>query len=191
MRTSLLAIFLLGAALSRGLAAPEPATGSLVERRFANTTPAFDPIAFFTGRTRSWGVFENRAGEPTRRFSTVCDGRRDADGALRLDQTFLYEDGTTQQRHWRIRRLDAHRYEATANDVVGRGEGEAYGNAFHWEYTVALKPGNPLFNVRLKQWMYLQSGGRTMVNRASVSKLGIALAQVTEEFRREGGSGRR
>ena len=164
---------------------------SLAPSQFAGSTPTFDPVAFFTGRTRSWGVFENRAGQPARRFSTVCDGRREADGTLLLDQTFTYEDGKVQQRHWRIRRLDAHRYTATANDVVGTGEGEAYGNAFHWAYTVALSPGNPLGNVRLRQWMYLQAGGQTMVNRASVLKFGVLVAQVTEEFRREGPGGGR
>lgn len=102
-----------------------------------------------------------------------------------LDQEFIYEDGQRQERHWRIRRVDEHRYEATANDVVGKATGEAYGNAFRWEYTVALKPGNPLFNVRLKQWMYLQADGRTVLNRGTVSKAGVEVAQVSEVFWRE------
>ena len=174
-----------------GLAALATGCSSLAPRQFTGSGPAFDPIEFFTGRTRSWGVFENRAGEPSRRFSTVCAGYRKDGDVLLLDQLFTYEDGATQQRHWRIHRLDAHRYEATANDVVGQATGEAYGNAFHWEYTVALKPGNPLYNVRLRQWMYLQAGGQTMVNRASVNKLGLQVAQVTEFFWREAGSGTR
>lgn len=158
--------------------------------RFAGSGPEFDPVAFFTGRVRSWGVFENGAGEPTRRFETVCDGRRTGSGELLLDQTFTYDDGSVQHRHWRIRRLDAHRFEATANDVVGTGTGEAFGNAFRWEYTVALKAGNPLMNVRLKQWMYLQRGGETMINHATVHALGIEVAQVSEFFRRENGGSR-
>ena len=104
---------------------------------------------------------------------------------LRLDQDFAYDDGHHQQRHWRIRRVDAHRFEATANDVVGTGTGEAYGDAFRWEYTVALKPGNPLFNVRLKQWMYLQPGGRTLLNRGTVRVLGVEAAQISEEFQHD------
>lgn len=73
-----------------------------------------------------------------------------------------------------------------ANDVVGRAGGEAYGNVFHWEYTVALRPGNPWFNVRLPQWVYLQTGGRTVVNRAAIhARGGLTVAQVIEEFRRE------
>ena len=156
---------------------------SLPPQHFAGTQPVFDPMAYFAGHTRSWGVFENRAGDPSRSFTTDCTGRREGD-TLVLDQTFTYEDGQTQQRHWRIRRVDAHRYEATANDVVGVGTGEAYGNAFHWEYTVALKPGNPLENVRLKQWMYLQSDGRTVLNRGSVNAFGIEVAQIAESFQR-------
>lgn len=86
-----------------------------------------------------------------------------------LTQHFFFEDGRTQQRTWRIHRIDEHRYEATANDVVGVGTGAAYGNAFRWEYTLAVRPGNPLFNVRMKHWMYLQADG-TMINRVQVTK---------------------
>ena len=154
---------------------------SLPVAHFAGSSPAFDPVAFFTGRTHSWGVFENRAGQPSRRFQTACVGHREG-AVLVLDQDFTYEDGQHQQRQWRIRRVDAHRYEATANDVVGVGTGTAYGNAFHWEYTVALKPGNPLFNVHLEQWMYLQAGGGTMLNRGTVRALGVEVAQITEQF---------
>ena len=156
---------------------------SLPPERFADARPVFDPMAYFTGHTRSWGLFENRAGEPSKRFTTDCRGHREGD-VLVLDQTFTYEDGRTQQRHWRIRRVGAHRFEATANDVVGTGTGEAYGNAFHWEYTVALKPGNPLFNVRLRQWMYLQPDGRTVLNRGSVKAFGVEAAQIAESFQR-------
>jgi len=83
------------------------------------------------------------------------------------------------------RRLDAHRYSATANDVVGTGTGEAHGNAFRWEYTVALQPGNPLSHVRLKQWMYLQDDGRIVLNRGTIRKFGLQVAQVSEVLRRE------
>lgn len=157
---------------------------SLAPAQFAGSVPVFDPIAFFTGQTYSWGVFENHAGEPSHRFSTSCVGHREADGSLLLDQTFTYEGGRTQQRHWHIRRTDAHHYEATANDVIGLATGEAYGNTFYWEYTVAIEPRNPLYRVRLRQWMYLQAGGQTMMNRASINKLGVQVAQVTEYFRR-------
>jgi hypothetical protein len=155
---------------------------SLLPGDFAQGTPVFDPMAFFTGRTRSWGVFENRSGDPSRRFTTVCLGKREG-AFLVLDQTFTYEEGQTQHRHWKITRVDSHHYQATANDVRGIASGEAYGNVFHWQYTVALKSGDPLFDVHLEQWMYLQVDG-AVLNRGRISKLGILLAQVTEYFQR-------
>lgn len=171
------------AAVAMAAAVALAGCGHLSPRDFAGTGPRFEPERYFAGHTRSRGVFEDRTGaNPTRTFATDCQGTREPDGTLTLRQTFTYADGSIQRRAWRIRRVDAHRYEATANDVVGTGRGEAWGNAFHWEYTVALKPGNPLFNVRLRQWMYLQPDGHTVLNRATVSKLGVTIAQVAESF---------
>jgi len=67
--------------------------------------------------------------------------------------------------------------------MIGAARGEAYGNVFHWSFRLALSPGNPLGNVRMTQWMYLQPDGRTMVNHTTIRKLGIVVAQVTEQFR--------
>jgi len=168
------------AALSLALAACGGGGGS---ERFADGTPRFEPEKFFAGRVRSWGVIEDRSAHPTRRFTTEIVGRPDGD-TLVIEQHFAFDDGTTQQRVWRLRRVDEHRYEATANDVVGPASGEAWGNLFHWRYKLALDPGNPLKNVRLEQWMYLQEDGETMVNRATISKFGVIAAEVTEFFRR-------
>ena len=41
-----------------------------------------------------------------------------------------------------------------------------------------------MFDVRLEQWMYLQADGRTMLNRGTVRKFGVTVAQIAEEFRR-------
>jgi len=101
-----------------------------------------------------------------------------------VTQNFLFEDGRKQQRIWRIRRIDQHRYEAFASDVIGPAVGYAYGNSFRWEYTLQLRPGNILSRVRMKHWMYLMPDGETMLNRVSIRKFGFELAQVTEYFRR-------
>ncbi len=103
------------------------------------------------------------------------------------------DDGTVvltakQHRSWRIRKLDAHHYEATANDIVGTARGEASGNAFHWTFTLAASPGNPLANVQMTQSMYLQADGRSLINHTTIRKFGIAVAQVTETFRRQAGN---
>jgi hypothetical protein len=160
---------------------------TLSPQSFAGAEPRFEPDKFFEGPTRSWGVIESRSGVPKRRFRTEMMGRREGD-VLVITQDFTFEDGQKQQRVWRLRRIDDHRYEATANDVVGVSHGLANGNSFYWEYTLALRPGNPLANVRFKLWMYLQADGETMINRVSISKLGVIVAHTTEHFHRGSGS---
>ncbi len=156
---------------------------ALPPRAFADGRPAFDPMNFFTGHTRSWGVFENTRGEPAERITTETWGRV-VNGELRLEQDLWVGSKPRSHRSWRIRRIDAHHFEATANDVVGTARGVASGNAFFWSFTLALKPGNPLFNIRMTQHMYLQPDGKTMINRDTIRKFGIAVAGVTEQFRR-------
>lgn len=176
MKTSLLLV-LFGGVLLSGCTALKP-------RDFAGSTMIFEPDKYFTGRTHSWGVTENREGEPKSRFTTESFGTRDSAGDVTINQTFYYERRRTQQRTWHVHRIDAHHYEATANDVVGKARGEAQGNAFRWEYTLALRPGNPFSHVRLTQWMYLPEGAETMFTRVIVKKFGIRVAQVSESFQR-------
>ncbi len=150
-------------------------------QRFDGATPTFDPIAYFDGPTHSWGVLESRGGIPKSRFRADLVGRRDADTLL-LTQDFTFEDGRKQQRIWRIHRVDAHRYDASASDVVGVATGYAYGNAFRWDYTLQLKPGNPLSRVRMRHWMYLAGDGNTLINHVTIRKFGVQVGGATEYF---------
>lgn len=159
---------------------------SLQVADFAGGRPIFDPTKFFDGRTHSSGVMENRDGAPMERVTTETSGHWEG-GILHLEQALVLGHGKKQHRSWRIRKLDPHHYEATANDMVGSATGEAYGNVFHWSFTLALSPGNPLANVRMSQWMYLQPDGRSMINHTTIRKLGFVVAQVTEQFWREAG----
>ncbi|MEO6212083.1 MAG: DUF3833 family protein [Vicinamibacterales bacterium] len=159
------------------------ATASMKPSDFERSRPVFDPIAFFSGRTSSSGVMETRRGAPMRRVATETSGRL-LGGVLHLEQDLEYGDGTRRHRSWQIRRIDAHRYEGKANDIIGVVHGEAYGNVFHWSFTLALSPGNRLKNVRMSQWMYLQPDGRTMINHTTIRKLGFLVGQVTEQFSR-------
>ncbi|MEO8715235.1 MAG: DUF3833 family protein [Acetobacteraceae bacterium] len=148
---------------------------------FAGTGPEFDPVRFFTGHTASWGVLENRDGAPSQLVRTDCMGEPDGPGGLHMIQHLTFSDGKAQTRDWHLRRTGPHRFEGTANDMVGTTVGETAGPAFHWRWTLA---GDLLQNVTLDQWMYLMPNG-AMVNRTTVSKLGFILAEVTEQFERK------
>jgi hypothetical protein len=149
----------------------------------ADGGPAFDPMAFFDGHTRSWGVIENRSGAPTERIITESVGVRDGSENLRLVQHLSFQDGTVQERAWVLWRSGPGQFDATANDMVGTARGEANGRMFHWEWVLARSPGNALMNVTMRQWMYRMDDGSVTI-RTTVSKLGFILAEVTEQFTR-------
>ena len=154
--------------------------GAPAPERYADREPVFDPQIFFAGRTLASGVFETRSGDPKRRFTQVIDGRMEGD-TLVIDQVFTYEDGEIEPRTWRLTRIDERTYSATSEAAAGPGTGRVYGDVFLWEWTYMASPGNPLANLQVKQWMYLQDE-RHATNRAIVTKLGVQVAQVTEYF---------
>jgi hypothetical protein len=157
---------------------------SMTPSELASTKPALDPLQYFDGATRSWGVIENRRGAPISQFRADLIGRRQGD-ELTIEQRFTFAGDRRETRHWRIRRVGPNRYEATANDVVGVSRGEARGNTFHWTYVTAGTRAGSLDDLRYELWMYLMDDGQTLINRVTITKFGIVVARTTERFRRD------
>ena len=141
-------------------------------------------MAFWSGRTASWGVIENRDGAPTAIVTTTTDATADGPEGLHMVQHVM-TGGKDTVRDWHLRRLGDGQFEATANDMAGTARGQASGRTFHWTWSLATKPGNGVFNVEMEQWMYLADNG-TLMNRTIITKLGVRLAEISEQFvRRE------
>ena len=149
---------------------------------FSGTTPQLRIEEYFAGHTRAWGIFEDRFGNLRRQFVVDIEGKWDGK-TLVLDESFLYSDGERDRRVWTIRKIDAHRYEGQAADVIGVAVGEAYGNALNWRYDMDLKVGEGTLRVHFNDWMFLQEPG-VLVNRARVSKFGIEIGEVTLFFQK-------
>ncbi len=151
-------------------------------RDFAGKGPALDPKTYFSGHVRSWGMVEGRSGKVSDQFSTHMHGVPRPDG-LRLTQDFTFASGRREHRVWDIRVLDPHHFEGHANDSVGSAHGEAWGNAFEWNYTLAVPVKGHTFNVHFSQIMLLQPGG-ILLNRVQYRKFGLRLGSVSEFFRK-------
>jgi hypothetical protein len=151
--------------------------------QFAGPGPQIDPIAFFTGHTHSWGVLENRRGAPSEIVRTETTGEAEGPDGLHMMQRLWVGDDPPQTRDWHMRRTAPGHYAATANDMVGTATGIAAGRAFHWRWVLATEPGNPIRNVTMDQWMYQFDDGSVM-NRTTIRKLGLVLAEVSERFER-------
>lgn len=137
---------------------------------------------YFSGHTKAWGIFQDRFGRLRRQFEVDIAGTWDGE-TLTLVEDFVYDDGETEQRIWRITKRSEHVYDGHADGVIGVAQGLAYGNAFNWTYRFALKVGDGTWDVTFDDWLFLQSDD-VLINRAEVSKFGIKLGEVTLMFRK-------
>jgi hypothetical protein len=142
--------------------------------------PALDLREYFNGTIDAYGVFTDRSGAVVKRFTVVMQCSWQGDVGL-LDEDFTYSDGSRQKRVWRLTRLADGRYTGTADDVVGTAQGQARGNAFYWTYTLRLPIEGTAIEVRFDDWMYLMTD-KVMLNKATMSKLGVTLGEVTLSF---------
>ncbi|MDZ3837166.1 MAG: DUF3833 domain-containing protein [Rhodospirillales bacterium] len=159
--------------------------GTMKPEDFADRGPALVLEDYFSGRTKAWGIFEDRFGDLRREFVVDIDGSWDG-RELVLDEQFVYADGETDRRVWRIVRTGEHSYRGEAADVVGPAEGTVYGNALNWRYDFDLDIGERTIRVSFDDWMFLQPDG-ILINRAKVRKWGFELGSVTLFFRRTDG----
>jgi hypothetical protein len=149
---------------------------------YAAERPALDLADYFNGTITAHGVFTDRSGKVVKRFSVVMKCSWQGDEGI-LDEDFVYSDGSTQKRVWRLKKLGAGRYSGTADDVVGTASGETAGNAFNWKYTLSLPVDGRVYEVQFDDWMYLMDD-KVMLNKAVMSKFGIRLGEVTLAFQK-------
>ncbi len=155
---------------------------SVAPKQYSKEQPLLDLSRYLEGPLEASGMFQDRKGNVVKRFHVKLLGTW-SNNVGRLEEDFIYSDGTTQRRVWTITRLDDHHYSGTADDVVGVAQGEAYGNALNWRYTLALPVGNKVYNVKFDDWMFLMDE-EVMLNRAVMSKWGFRLGEVTLSFRK-------
>jgi hypothetical protein len=146
--------------------------------------PVFRVESYFAGRTHSWGLFETRSGQPKEILHTQTRGQWNG-SVLKFEQNLEFQSGKKSHRSWLIRRVDAHHYTATGTGIIGTAQAEAHGNALHLDFTIDAVPGNPLAHLHMSQWMYLQADGVTMVNRDTLTKAGVIIAEITEQFHKD------
>ena len=147
---------------------------------YAAEKPVLDLKQYFNGTLDAYGIFTDRSGAVVKRFTVVmvCEW---VGNEGTLDESFTYSDGSTQKRIWHLTALGDGRYSGRADDVIGLAQGQTRGNAFHWNYTLALPVDGSVYHVALDDWMYLVND-QVMLNKASMRKWGVDLGEVTLSF---------
>ncbi len=149
---------------------------------FVDTKPTLVLEEYFEGRTKAWGIFQDRFGRLRRQFVVDIEGTWDGE-TLTLVEDFVYDDGELDQRIWIVRKTGPNSYEGTANDVVGVAKGGTVGRAFHWAYDLEISINGSPWVVHLDDWMLLQDE-EILINKATMSKWGIRLGEITIAFRK-------
>lgn len=139
--------------------------------------PLFDPMQWFPGETRAWGMVQDWRGRVSRRFDVDIEGRIEGD-ALVLDEHFRFADGERSSRVWTLTRTPDGRITGTAPDVVGTAAGATRGNAMRWQYTMDLTVDDSQYRVRFDDWLWLVTED-VLVNRAAIRKFGLRVGEVT------------
>ena len=147
---------------------------------YANEKPALDLQQYFNGTLDAYGVFTDRSGAVVKRFTVLMECKWTGDEGV-LDEAFTYSDGTKQTRIWRLTKTGNGKFVGRADDVVGEALGESRGNAFHWTYTMRLPVDDKVYDVQFDDWMYLMTD-KVMLNKATMSKFGVRLGEVTLSF---------
>ena len=135
---------------------------------------------YLSGNVKAWGVLQNRSGKVTRQFKADLNGKWDG-SQLILDEVFNWTDGEKQTRQWKITKLDEHNYEGTASDVVGKAKGYSYGPAFKFEYVLLVPVKGKNVKITFDDWIFMQDE-RVAINRATMTKFGIKVAELTVMF---------
>jgi hypothetical protein len=135
---------------------------------------------YLSGNIKAWGILQNRSGKVTRQFSANLNGKWDGKELI-LDEEFNWTDGEIQKRQWKINKIDEHNYQGTAGDVVGVARGYSYGPTFKFEYVLLVPVKGKEIKITFDDWIFMQDE-RVAINRATMTKFGIKVAELTVMF---------
>lgn len=136
---------------------------------------AFDPVAFFSGKSHGEGKLKVFL-QSTKTISVDSEGMVGPDGTLLLTQRVVEEGKPPRIRHWRLRRASATQFTGTLTDAAGAVTVDLIGERARIRYT-----GKD--DLEFEQWLTPQ-GSDTVVNRMRVKRFGIVVAHFTETIRK-------
>lgn len=131
---------------------------------------------FFNGSMQAHGIVENRHGKVIRYFNVTIDAHW-KDGVGTLEEHFVYNDGSTGQRIWTLKRVGDNHYIGTAGDIVGQADIQVAGNAMYLNYVLRLPYKNGTIDLAIDDRMYLVEPG-VLINESRMSKWGFGVGRI-------------
>ena len=150
------------------------ACGAAVPPEAAEQGEAFDPVAFFTGRSHGDGKLDQIM-KGIRTVTVDSVGTPEANGSLTLTQRIAMQGDPPRTRVWKLKQVAPGRYAGSLTDASGPVETVAIGRAIRIRYP--MKGG-----LMVEQWLVALPGGRALDNRLTVTKWGMRVATLRERI---------
>ncbi|MCU7993983.1 DUF3833 domain-containing protein [Shewanella glacialipiscicola] len=144
---------------------------------YKDTTPTLVLESFFNGPLKASGVVHDFSGKVIRKFNVTMEANWQGNEGV-INEWFVYNDGETQTRVWKIKALGNGQYTGTAGDILGTALGQSSGSALRWKYDMLLPVDGDEYQVHFDDWMFLVNDN-TIINQSDIIKFGVTVAQVT------------
>jgi hypothetical protein len=151
-----------------------------MQRFHGAKSETFDITEYFLGETHAHGVLETPSGRLRKRFVCRMSGMWQ-DDVFVLDERFFHDDGTREDRTWRVRRAGDGCITATAPDVAGEARGHAADGGFVMTYVLRIPVKGWRLPIRMHDRMYRMDDG-SVLNRATMRLLGVRVGELTFHF---------
>lgn len=144
---------------------------------YKDTSPTLVLESFFNGPLKASGVVHDFSGKVIRKFNVTMEASWQGNEGV-INEWFVYDDGETQTRVWKIIALGNGQYTGTAGDILGTALGQSSGSALRWKYDMLLPVDGDEYQVHFDDWMFLVNDN-TIINQSDIIKFGVTVAQVT------------
>ena len=144
---------------------------------YKDTSPTLVLESFFNGPLKASGVVHDFSGKVIRKFNVTMEASWQGNEGV-INEWFVYDDGETQTRVWKIKALGNGQYTGTAGDILGTALGQSSGSALRWKYDMLLPVDGDEYQVHFDDWMFLVNDN-TIINQSDIIKFGVTVAQVT------------
>jgi hypothetical protein len=145
-------------------------------------TEPVDFFAEFSGPLRAWGVVLDPFGNVKKQFTGSLQGTV-TDDAMRLEEEFIFNDGTIYRRVWKIQRASETAFTAEAGDVVGTAKAKITNNIMRWSYPQRLDIGKKGLVIGVVDTMIFMPDG-VILGDTLLRKFGLPVGRLTTIFRR-------
>lgn len=138
---------------------------------------------FFTGDIEAVGGFFSIFGKLKNIVKVEFDPKWEGNVCI-LKEKITLENNKVSHREWRIIKSEDGRYEATAEDIVGKAKAVANEDSINWKYKLKYPVKNKSITFSFDDKMYFMNDD-SLLNRAKMKKFGVPLGELILFYRKK------